>query len=426
MSDENGQNALTQSQTGPPVQSETDTGQVSEHLRQAARTLAMQSGSRRGIYRVLGLRPRRRDLAFRLAFVMTFLLCLAFPLLAGTFYYLGYVTPQYEAETRFVLRSALPALPNSQTPRDANIASLKIVQDTLVVANFLESPSLVQQLDAEVDLDSVYSRSEIDALSRLSPGQSLEDKTRYFEDFIDVHVSKVSGIITLKARAFTPQDAQSIIQQIFAMAEDRVNRLNSEIWTSVLEVAERNFETASEQLRAVRTRYGELQNASGVFSVELEAKALTEVLYVLRKELIDLKNRRASLLLEVSETHISVVHLNRSISVRQDQVESLKAELASAQSAFGTLSDSQQLFDELEVKIDVAQERFKLTAGELEQAKLMNTVQMLYLERFMLPALPQDSVYPVVTWELAKLIVLCLAVWGLMALGLGLLQKRLD
>ncbi|MEO0370029.1 MAG: hypothetical protein AAF231_01100 [Pseudomonadota bacterium] len=425
MNDESRHTALTTPRTTAPVDAQGR--QVSEHLREAARRLSMESGTRRGIYRALGLRPRRRDLAFRVMYVLACLLFFALPLGAGLSYFTFVVSPQYEAETRFVLRSALPALPNDQTPSDANVASLKIVQDTLVVVNFLGSPSLVHRLDEEVSLDSVYGQPEIDGWWRLKPDQGQEDKAAYFEDFIDADVSSVSGIVTVKVRAFTPEEARDVLEAVFGLAEERVNQLNGEIWSSVLEVAERNFDTASDQLRDTRARYAALQNETGVFDVELEAEALSDVIKALRTELIDLENRRATLLLEVPETHINIKRFDQAISVRTEQLERLEAELASAQTGdAASLSNNQKRFDALEVEVEVAQDRFKAAATELEQARLLNSVQMLYLDRFMRPALPEDSVYPVYSLEIAKLLILCLAAWGIAALALNMLQRRLD
>ncbi|MEM8648654.1 MAG: hypothetical protein AAGF86_20255, partial [Pseudomonadota bacterium] len=108
------------------------------------------------------------------------------------------------------------------------------------------------------------------------------------------------------------------------------------------------------------------------------------------------------------------------------QLERLEAELSSAQGDSTTLSNNQRLFDAIETEIEVAQERFKVTAAELEDAKLMSTIQMLYLERFVQPALPQDTAYPVLYWEVSKLLLASLAAWAAMALGLRMLQRRLD
>ncbi len=425
MNDESRHTALTTPRTTEPV--DVQGRQVSEHLREAARQLSMQSGTRRGIYRALGLRPRRRDLAFRVCYVLACLICFALPFGAGFSYFTFVVSPQYEAETRFVLRSALPALSDEEANPDANVASLKIVQDTLVVVNFLESPALVHSLDEKVDLETYYAKPSIDGWWRLEQDQGQEDKFEYFEDFIDTDVSSVSGIVTVKVRAFSPEDARYVLEEIFVLAEERVNQLNGEIWSSVLNVSERNFETASNQLRDVRSRYAALQNETGVFDVELEAEALTEVIATLRTELVDLQNRRATLLLEVPDTHINIVRFDQAITVRTKQLERLEAELASAQTGNAeSLSNNQRRFDALEIEVEVAQERFKTAAIELEEARLLNSVQTLYLDRFVRPALPEDSVYPVYAWEVAKLLILCLAAWGSVVLTLNMLQRHLD
>jgi capsular polysaccharide transport system permease protein len=400
--------------------------QISEHLRQASRQLAMQSGSRRGIYATLGLRKRRRDRLFRLAFVAAFLLCFAAPMAGGLYYLFYWVSPQYEAESRFVLRSALPALPSEEGSNDASAASLKIVQDTLVVISYLDSSALVQQLDQIVGLEAIYGRETVDPLWRLPPQQSIEDKTSYFSDFISTHVSSSSGIVTVKTRAFAPEDAQALLDAVLELAEERVNQLNREIWSSVLGVTQKSFDAAAEQLRGVRERYVVLQNETGVFDVELEAEAMAEVIATLRSELINLQNQRDTLLREVPDTHINVKRFEQAIAVRSEQLAQLEADVASGQQDTATLSNNQQRFEALNIEIEIAQDRFKDAAIAFEKAKLLNSVQLLYLDRFLRTTLPQDSVYPVYVWESVKLLFFCLVAWGAAAFLLSMLQKRMD
>lgn len=426
MSEKDEHNALPDVQTESPVPDLAQSRQVADHLKQAARALAMQSGSRRGIYRILGLKPRQRDRVFQLSFALAWVLFFAAPLVAGWSYLAIWVSPQFESETRFVLRSALPALPKENSPGDVNVASLKIVQDTLVVVSFLDSPSLVEKLDKKINLDSIYAQPEIDPISRLRPGQGLEDKSAYFQDFITTDVSSTSGIVTVKVRAFSPIEARDILAEITLLAEERVNLLNKEIWASVLSVSERNFDTALERLRQIMQSYTALQNETGVFDVTLEAEALSNVIGALRKELVSLENRRATLLLEVSESHINVIRLDQAIEVRTAQLARLEGEAAKSDENASTLSSTKHSFDTLQVELEIAQDRFKKAAAELEEAKLLSSIQLLFLDRFMGPTLPNDSAYPVYALEAAKVFLICLSAWGAVALGLIWLQRRLD
>lgn len=412
--------------TAPPTVAERRNREVSERLRSTSRLLAMQNGSRRSFYTALGLQPRRRDRVFKFLFVAAFLVCFLAPFGAGLIYFTTYVSTQYEAETRFVLRSAQPILPSEGTPNDANLSSLKIVQDTLVLVNYLDSTAFVERIDQEIDLERLYARPEIDPLSRLETGETLEEKVKYFEGFIETEVSSVSGIVTIKVRAFAPQDAHDVLESAFSLAEERVNLLNREIWTTVLAAAEVNFESAFDQLREVRTRYGALQNETGLFDVELEAEALADVLTELRKELIDLQNRRNTLLREVDETHINVIRFDQAIAVRSEQILRLESELAGSEDTDTTLANNQQQFEALKVEVDIAKDRFKSAAIELEQAKLLSSIQMLYLDRFVAPNVPQDGAYPVLVWEITKLLVLCLLAWAAAALILSAIQQKMD
>lgn len=399
---------------------------VSEELRSAARTLSNQDGSRRTTYKALGLRPLWRDRIFGMLSYLVFLMCFLAPFSAGVAYYLVYVTPQYEAETRFVLRSALPALSEGDDENDTNTPSMKIVQDTQVLVSFLDSSTLVALIDDEIGMASLYGREDIDWTSRLRSDDTLSDVTEYFGKFISAKISPASGIVVVKLRAFSPGDANRLLTLVMDLAEERVNLLNADIWRSVLEAAEREFEAAGADLQQARERFQKLQNETGVFDIELEAEALTEVLTELRKELFELENRRSTLLISVSDKHPNVLRFNRQIDVRREQIEALERQIADAQTETTSLADNQQLFEELSLKIEIAQDRFKRAAADLEQSKLLSSIKMLYVDQFMQITLPDSIAYPQAAWQITKLLVFCLSSWAAAILLLTLIRNRLD
>lgn len=413
--------------TSPPKPPKVERhAQVSAGLREASRTLANQDGSRRTTYKTLGFKPLLRDRVFQVLFIAAFLLVFLAPLGAGLFYLSSVVSPQYASETRFVLRSAVPAISEDTENNDANATSMKIVQDTQVLVNFLDSRTMVELIDEKISLDRVYGRSLVDPLSRLKGDATLQEKTEYFEDFITSNISPTSGIVTVELRAFSPEEANQLLNLVMDLAEERVNLLNAEIWSTVLAAANTEFLAAGDDLQIVRQELQNLQNQTGVFDIELEAEALTEVLTELRKELVALESERSTLLISVKDDQPVVVRLNRQITVRRQQIETLERQIADARSETASLADNQQLFEELELRTEIAQDRFKRAAADLEQTKLLSSIQLLYVDQFMPVTEPDDIAYPKLAWEIPKLILLCLVAWAISVLLLNVVRSRMD
>lgn len=402
--------------------------QVAQDLRQAARMVGAGGASRRAYYRSLGLLARPRDRVFQALFVLAFAVGGVLPFALGATYVLALASPQYQSEARFVLRTSLPALPGGDHSASRK-ASLKIVQDTAIVQSFLTSPAFVDQLDRAVGLHTVFGGDHIDPLSRLAPDASLAQKTDYVDRKIRTHVSATSGIVTVRLRSFDPQTAQATLTTALALAEARVNRLNGDIWRSVLQAAQDEFDAASAALRGLRGAHHALQNETGVFNIALQAQAQSALITQLRAALVQMETRRTLLAATMAKTHPNRVQLDRRIAVQKDQIAALEQDLARPEDTPGagiSLADRHQSFEALRTQTDIAQARFKAAARALEQAKVLQSLQMLRLDAFLAPTAPADPVFPKPWWALAKLALACLTLWGAVALALRITQRWLD
>ena len=135
---------------------------ISQRLASSARKLRFSTSSRSNLYKVVGLRPRLTDRLFTAAvFLMTFLL-LVFPNITVVLYYGFFASDQYESETRFTVRSSTPALGRDQIAKVTGVPSAKIVQDTQIVTNFIESHEMLDMLrNRNIDLKRLYGLSLI-------------------------------------------------------------------------------------------------------------------------------------------------------------------------------------------------------------------------------------------------------------------------
>src|SRR5947209_19905775 len=85
------------------------------------------------------------------------------------------------------------------------------------------SRAIVADLGGRDYLEKIYSGGNADFVSRLGNGEDLEDLWRYWKSKVKVNLDTLSGIVTLRVQAFTPEDATRIAQDIVALSEKLVN-----------------------------------------------------------------------------------------------------------------------------------------------------------------------------------------------------------
>ena len=399
---------------------------VAAALTETARSLTFGDRSRRAMYQIAGLRPRRRDQVFLYLLWAAFLFCFLLPVLTASGYLFFVVSDQYVSETRFVLRSSVSALSRNRLSEDSTKPSTKIRQDTQVVTNFIESPAMIEALGEKHNLRQLFGRGEIDFWSRLENDASREDRLKYWHNHISSWTNPQSGIVTLEIAAFSPNDAKTILETVMVLAEERVNKLNSGIWAGLLEAAEEDVKSAKDALEKIRITFNQQQDRSGIFDIEQSASGIGEIIREIKQEILSIESERTVLLQSLNEDTPSIRNLDRQIDARQKQVEKLETQLAGQQANQRSFANEQKEFSKLQLDRQLAEDRFTNSIEELERVKLLGTLQLVYLDQFLSPTLPEDNTYPRRFLWLSLSIFIALMMWGLATYAILTIQSRLD
>ncbi|MEO1142596.1 MAG: hypothetical protein AAFW66_09660, partial [Pseudomonadota bacterium] len=368
--------------------------QLAVTLGETARGLAFRKNSRRSLYQIAGIKPRPRDrlLSFMLIFGLVFLLIV--PIVAGTAYYTFFASDVFESETRFVVRSAIPAIPKKESTSETGSPSAKIAQDTQVVANFVTSPAIIEQIDQEFGFAKLFGNDDIDYISRLEKDATAEEKLEYWEDMVDSFIDPRSGIVTLNFQAFTADQVQTLAEYVIKQSEEKVNQLNTGIWNELVSSAQKDLENAKIKMDELRIQLREEQNKSGIFDVELLAESTTTIIETIRLEILELEARREVRLTELDSQSSVILDLDRQIAVRNEQIKRLQAEIAGTASEKVSIASYYANFETLRVESKIAEEHFERAVRELERVKLLSSLQLVYLDAFLPPSLPDESTQP--------------------------------
>ncbi|MBB4244894.1 MULTISPECIES: capsule biosynthesis protein [Rhizobium] len=359
------------------------------------------------------------------AILASTILLLVIPNIASVYYFTGVASDQYQSETRFTVRTSTPALGGNQITKVTGLPPAQIVQNTLIVTNFIKSKDMVAALEEKVDFQKIYGNDSIDRIARLKKDASSEKLLDYWEDMVSVKIDANSGIVTVKARAFTAADAQKVLHQVVAASEVVVNDVNTRIWRDVIATAQANLDNAKDQLQKARDKLLIARNQTGVLSVEGSSTVITNLISSVQKERIDLQQKYDALLGTVSADAPQMRVLKREIDSRQKQIDQLNSQVAGQNKSEQNLADVSVDMSQRELEQSLAEQQFATSMKTLEQVKFVSKQQLLYLDTFLAPSLPDEAEYPQRALWIGGILGVTILAWGAVFGILANLRNRL-
>jgi capsular polysaccharide transport system permease protein len=386
---------------------------VSARLTAAARLLRLSTSSRSNIFKVVGLRPRMLDRIFYIASILLLVFCLIIPTITAVAYYGYFASDQYESETRFTVRSSTPALGSDQLGEATGIPSAKIVQDTQIALNFIESHEMLDVLaERNVDLHDVFGRESIDWWARLPEDASSDDMLEYWKYMVSTSVNPSSGIVTIYVRAFSAEDSAMLVREILSASEYVVNRVNDRIWKDVIATSNTNLENAKKQLQEAREALAGARNRDGVLTVEGSSAIVTNLISAMETERLNLQHRYDAQLSVVSADAPQMLVLKREIDSKEQQISELKSQLAGGTGDTRNLADVSQEMSQLQLAQSLAEQQFSASLSTVEQIQFVSRQQLLYLESFLDPRVPDEAMYPKRVLSISLIFAASLLLWG--------------
>ncbi|WP_139812113.1 hypothetical protein [Ensifer aridi] len=392
-----------------------------------ARALTFENRSRRNLYRLAGLAPRMRDRVFTTLLVTIVGITFVLPM-AGSIAYYGFIaSPGYASDVRFIVRSSIPFLSRDRYSSDTVEPKAKIVQDTAVLLNYLGSPAIIHDLQEKVDLRQLFAREDIDWLSRLSKEATQDDLLGYWKRHYSASVNPKSGIVELEVTAFTPQEAHNLLKLVLELAEEQINKMSSGMWNDLLASTQRDVDNAAKEVSDLRGKLRDTQNETGVFDVNLSAESIITVLTNIESNIAELKSRRLALSQSVGAGSPQLADIDRRLAALEEQAKNVRAKTAgSASDSTGNLADYSSVFDKLKLDLKLAESKLQSAISESEKVKLVSSLQLVYIDSFTEPTLPDENRYPNVPLALFLCLLAFAAICGTASGVVLAVRNKLD
>jgi capsular polysaccharide transport system permease protein len=388
--------------------------QLSHALSEVARRARFSTRSKR-VFSSGGFQARRGAGLMRFLIWGSFLVMVLIPTLAMSVYYGLIASDQYVAEAEFTVTGGEPP-PLDGVGALTGIPAAAIVQDTQIVTNYILSRAAAERLDEMLRLRDRYSRSDIDFAARFDPADPIERFVRYWKDMCQVSIKMPSGIVDLRVRAFSPDDALDIVHGVLAISERLINEMNGRMNADAVRNTEQELERATKRLTEARLALERARNDEGILDTTRTGEALTKLITELRSNLITMQREYMAQSKSVNETAPQMRALKARIDAARTYIGEIESKLTSEPQAGAqkstTLATSMTRFAELDLERQIAERLYAGAATALEAARMLSEHKYMYLNTFLEPVRPGEPQYPKRGLYSLMTLVIGLCGWG--------------
>lgn len=353
------------------------------------------------------------------------LVTVVLPTLVAVLYFGLLAEDVYISEARVVVRN-----PDNSAASPLNIAldqtgfgSTNQGNDAVIA--YLQSRQAIDEAGGDGDdtIKAAYSDPAIFWWDRFGTfgGTSDEEFYDYFTDKLDVDEAPASEVMTIRVRAFDPQQAQAINQRMVAQAEALVNSLAERSQTDLIEVAEGEVDEAADAARSASLELARYRDTSGIVDPEQQSEAGLQMISKLQDELIAAQTRLRQL-----QTYTPQAS---QIPFLQVQVRELESEIARERSRLtgsrSSLSSALAKYQELQINYEFAEKQLAAARAGLQEARAEARRQESYLELISAPSLPDYAVEPRRIRSILATFLIGLLAWGVLSmLAIGVREHR--
>lgn len=325
------------------------------------------------------------------------------PTLMAAIFFGLVATDQFETESQFAVRGR--EIGPTDMLGSLGIPSITQAQDGLVIIDYLHSRALIEKLEREVGLRAMFSRPEIDWFSRLDPSEPIEDVVRYWRKRVYANIDP-SGIVVVRVRAFTPQDALTLGRALLAGSEQLVNEMSTRSRRDALAGAQEEVAKAESRLVSVREEFRRLRDKERMIDPTKSAEALTKLIGELQLDRIKLQSEYQVSSRSLNPTAPQMQVLKSRLDAVTGQISAIQNEMTASRSGGESMSGSYASFDKARLDQAWAEKFYQTVAASMEKARLDTERQQVYLESFVSPVIPQSPEYPRRIWN-TTMVALC-------------------
>jgi len=292
-----------------------------------------------------------------------------------------------------------------------------------VITEYIQSLDMLKAVNDKLDLRSHYSQKEVDFISRLAEKPNLDELMEYWKSVVRVSFDISSGILTVEARAYSPEMAQNIIFEILAQSEDIINRMNDRVQADSVKLARREMEYAEVRYAEARTQLNIFRRQNTDINPKATAATRLGIIAGLEAKIstvmVELETQKQFL----KRGSVPIRILQGNLAELQQQLEHEKTNVTG--SSGPELLRLLEEYESLSIENEFSRNFYISTLTALEATRVQSDSKTIYLEAFQRPTLPDAPGYPDrVLSVLLVVVVICMG-YALMLLVVAAVKEHI-
>ncbi|CZF80145.1 Chromosome partition protein Smc [Grimontia celer] len=354
----------------------------------------------------------------------SFIAVVLVPTLIATFYYSLIAADLYVVESRFSVKG------NEMQQFDmlSGIAGIPSqggsATDSYILQEYINSHQVVSAVSQSIDLSSVFNHEAADWVSSLGYDKTREDVVNYWRKRVTVSFDPTTTIITLKVRAFTPEEAERLSQEIIKQSEILINALSERAREDDLSFAEAEVARAELRVTAARLSMNTFRNQVQDLDPTQTATAKMTIIAELESQLTAAQAELKVMQGYMNESAPAVTNLKRKITALIAQIDKERDGIAGKSSEGSALSGVFADYEPLLVEREFAEKAYTSSLASLEAARVEAARKHRYLATFVAPSSPDEALEPNRIKSIATVFLGALIAWAIGLLGLGVVRDH--
>ncbi len=349
------------------------------------------------------------------------LIFIGLPAFLALFYYGLWASDMYISEAKFSLRS--PEQGNSVEWLSLfGQASSGSSADAYVIQEYLSSPTLLEELDRTLAIKQHYQNPSADFLSQMKTAPSQEEYIDYFLKQVTLNFDQVSGILTLKVKAFSPEMAQQLCQAILDKSEALVNSLRDRSIEDSLALTRHEVDRAEQRLATAQSGMRLFREKHNLLDPRVEAGSVQGLVAELEGSLAKVNTELAEARSYMQEDSSRIVSLKSRVRALEGQIRAKKIRLTGKGQA--TVSTLASEYESLILEHEFAQKQYLSAVASIETARIRAESQSRYLVAFIKPTLPDEALSPRRAYAIGISLAIIFLVFSLGSLTIAAIREH--
>lgn len=348
------------------------------------------------------------------------------PMLLAAIYFAVLAAPRYVVESRVSVRMAsvsptvvpgVISMTGSPTPLS--------YEDTLYLMNFIQSSTMLEQLDAKMHLRKHYESPALDFIGRLWSSASKEWFLYYYQNRVLVEFDDMSGILTIDAQAFDRDTATKLAQNILSISEQWVNDYSWRIAREQIAFSEKLVKDSNQTLQKAKQDVLDFQSKYHLLDPVSQSSANSALTASLQATLAAQESALNGLQSFMARDSAQIQTLRGQIAATRSQLatERMRATSGSGDDKLAALNVE---YTNLLLAETIANSNYVNAVSALDAARIDASRKLKSLVIVAEPTRPDSAGYPRWGYDLATLFVICILVYTIVRLSIATILEHQD